>query len=602
MYGNYTDEIIEEVRLNSDIVEIVSEYIKLEKKGKDYFGLCPFHKEKTPSFSIAPIKQIFYCFGCGKGGNVIHFIMNIEKLSFAEAVRFLADRARIHIPEGGKEDKEKARLKQEILNINKEAARYFFKTLYSEKGEKAREYLKNRGISEQVVKKFGLGYSIEEWDGLYRYLCEKGFNEESIRRSGLVIQKKRGGFYDWFRGRIIFPIFDVRGNVIGFGGRVLDSSLPKYVNSPETLVYNKGRNLYALNFAKNSNDKSLIIVEGYMDVISLHKHGIINSVASLGTALTENQARLLRRYAEEVIIAYDADASGQSATMKGLNLLSEMGCSVKVLFMPEGKDPDEFISKNGGKAFRYLVEQAASLVEYKVKVLKKEIATDDTEGRIKFLTKVADILAKVDNDIEREIYANKIADEYGITREALYSEILKHIKKKNSVKKRFPDNIKLDSKAASAEKDKKREDEKLVFDERFILTLLCIDNSVYGQVRQKIRADDFSDPENRRVAKIIFERLDSGKYIEPVDLLSIVNEDAVDDFSKIINTEAHCDDILKAILGKIKCIEMHKAEKRLKEIIELLKDEQSLKEGDVARLKKELMSLMTLTIKEQKSG
>jgi DNA primase len=351
MFNRYPEEIVEEVRTANDIVDVVSEYVKLDKKGKDYFGLCPFHKEKTPSFSVAPNKQIFYCFGCGKGGNVFQFIMNAENLDYIEAVRLLADRARIQLPEGNDEEEAaKAKVRQTLMNINLQAARYFYETLRSHRGDAAREYLKKRGITENTVKKFGIGYSSEDRADLYKYLANKGFEKTDLLKSGLVLQGNSGNCHDRFYGRVMFPIFDIRGNVIAFGGRVMDNTTPKYVNSPETPVYHKGRHLYALNFAKNSGEKRLIIVEGYMDVISLHQSGIINTVASLGTALTENQGRLLRKYAEEIVISYDADTAGQSATLRGLDILGYMGSTVKVLTVPDGKDPDEFIGKNGPDA------------------------------------------------------------------------------------------------------------------------------------------------------------------------------------------------------------------------------------------------------------
>lgn len=599
MYSFFSEDIIEEVRANNDIVDVVAEYVRLEKKGKDFFGLCPFHKEKTPSFSVAPQKQIFYCFGCGKGGNVIHFIMAIENLDFTEAVKLLADRARIQLPEGEGEAAEKIHLKKEILGINKEAARYFFRCLYSEKGENARKYLKNRSISEQVAKKFGLGFAVEEWDGLYRHLRENGFNEKAIAQSGLVLKNKSGGYYDRFRGRLIFPIFDIRGNVIGFGGRVLDSSLPKYINSPETVIYNKGKNLYALNFAKNADEKRLVVVEGYMDVISLFQSGIINTVASLGTALTESQGRLLRKYAEEIIISYDADTAGQAATIRGLDLLSEMGCNVKVLIIPDGKDPDEFVRKNGGEAFKRLMDKAVSLVEYKVRLLKGQVDTQSIEGKIKFLNKAADLLARVENSVEREMYIKKIAREHGITEDSLYSEVLRRTRPKTSIRIRPSEPNPPGAVAAAGAA--RSSDEKLVYDERFVLALLCIDNTVYKDVKDKISVDSFTDPENRRVASVVLEKLENRKGIDPGELLSIVDSGSVSQFSKIISEESHCDDILKAILGKIKDMEVYKAEKRLREISELLMDKGSLNEGDVERLKQELMSL-TLLIKRQKSG
>jgi len=599
MRNYYPDEIIEEVRMSNDIVDVVAEYVKLEKKGKDYFGLCPFHKEKTPSFSVVPTKQIYYCFGCGKGGNVIHFIMNIENLEYIEAVKLLADRARIQLPEGdSSEERERALLKQEIIKINTVAARFFFETLNSPKGEKAREYLRKRRINEQTVRRFGLGYATESWDDLYKHLLEKGFSNEHIIKSGLVIPGKKGGYYNRFRGRIIFPIFDVRGNVIAFGGRVLDSSTPKYLNSPETAVYNKGKNLYALNFAKNSGEKSLLIVEGYMDVISLHQNGIINAVASLGTAMTESQGRLLKKYAEEVIISYDSDAAGQAAAMRGLDLLNDVGCNVRVLVIPDGKDPDEYVRNNGAEAFRKVMDNSISLVEYKIGVLKKQIDTDTPEGKIKFLNKTANVLSKIDNNVEREVYIKKLAEEYNISSESIYSEVYRRIKPKENFKKI---SAVQDNKDNKGKLPAENEDEKLVQDERLIIALLCTDNSVYKYVKDKIDVNTFTDSENRKLASVVLERLENNKGIVPGELLNIVDEKTANDFARIINKECPCDDNKKAILGKIRSIELYKLKKRQMEILDLLKEQDSLKEGDVEKLKLEFKSITTL-IKEKKSG
>lgn len=589
MQYNYPEDLIEEVRLSNDIVDVVSEYVKLERKGRYFFGLCPFHKEKTPSFSVTPSMQIFHCFGCDKGGNVIHFIMNVENLSFIEAVRFLADRARIQLPEGeSQEEKEKAILKQEIIKINTEAARYFFSNLNN--NNEALDYLKKRGIQEKTIKRFGIGYSRGEWDSLLKHLLSKGYNEQTILKSGLILPNKKGGFFDRFRERIMFPIFDIRGNVIGFGGRVLDSSLPKYINSPETIVYNKSKNLYALNMAKNSGEKRLIVVEGYMDVISLHQSGIINTVASLGTALTESQGRILKKYAEEIIISYDADTAGQSAAIRGLDLLSDIGCNVKVLSIPQGKDPDEFIRKFGVDEFRKLIDRAMSLIEYKIKVLKAQINTETTEGKINFLNKTAVLLSKINNNVEREMYIKKIASDYGITEESLLAEVYRRIKPRDNFRTAVV-NLSEYSKGIN-KKSIDGHDNKITHDERFVLALLCVDNSLYRWVKDQIKVDDFTDDDNKKIAEIMLERLDSGKGVVAAELLSLINRDSANDFVKIINEECHCDDNKRALMEKIRSLRLYKLEKRQKEILEILRNSKSLEEGAVEKLKVELNSLV----------
>ncbi|MDP4094630.1 MAG: DNA primase [Bacillota bacterium] len=588
MYNYYPDELIEEIRINNDIVEVISDYVRLERKGKDYFGLCPFHKEKTPSFSVVPGKQIFYCFGCGKGGNVFHFIMNAENLEYIEAVKYLADRAKIQLPEGNEEDTNKARIRRELININTEAARFFHQNLISGKYTKAMEYLVKRGITDRTIKKFGLGFQPEEIDILYRYLKSKGYGDEPIQASGLVLPGKKGGFYDRFRGRIIFPIFDIRGNVIAFGGRVTDSSLPKYMNSPETPVYSKSKNLYSLNFAKNSGEKQIIIVEGYMDVISLQQNGIINTVASLGTALTESQGRLLKKYAEEVIISYDSDSAGQAATLRGLDILNDLGCSVRVLTVPDGKDPDEFIKKNGAEEFRKIAAKSVSLIEYKIADLKKHVDLETTQGRLSFLNKSADLLAKIDNRVELEMYSKKIADDYNISEEAILSEIYKRINKKAG-------NRNNQAMFREIRKDEPEQDvrkyQSIIHNERMLIAMLCIDNNIYKSVRDKI-GTDFIDKENERIFKIITERIDNKSGIVPAELLNVIEGPAANVFASIIQKECNFEDTYKAVTDIIKKIENEKNDIRKQEILSLLNSKEGLSEGDVEKLKKELNSII----------
>ena len=590
MFNGYPEEIIEEVRISNDIVDVVSEYVKLDKKGQYYFGLCPFHKEKSPSFSVTPSKQIYYCYGCEKGGNVINFIMGIENLDFIEAIRLLADRARIQLPEGdGEEEKEKGILRKEIIKINTESARFFYANLNGPDGEKARNYLAGRKINEHSIRRFGLGYSLEGWDELYKHLVHKGFKEEHIKKSGLVLLNKNGGLYDRFRGRLMFPIFDIRGNVIGFGGRVLDSSLPKYMNSPETLVYNKSKNLYALNLAKNANEKRIIVVEGYLDVISLHQRGILNVVASLGTALTESQGRILKKYAEEIIISYDADTAGQAATIRGLELLNDIGCKVKVLVIPDGKDPDEFIKKNGTEEFRKLVKNPLSLVEYKIKVLKKQISLESVDGKIEFLNKIADVLTKIDNLVEREMHIKSISKEYEISEDSLRAEIVKRIRPKTKFKTSAA-NIKNFAKK-NGQNDSAGLKDKLNSDELMILALLCVDNRTYKIVKDRLSIEDFR-VENRDIAKVIFERLDQNKTVVAAELMNIIKGNNTDYFARVINEVSNCEDTEKAVIEKIRSLKLSQVEIRKQEILELLKNEGNLEKGDVEKLKVELNSLV----------
>ncbi len=584
------EELIEEIRLSNDIVDVVSDYVKLEKKGKYLFGLCPFHNEKTPSFSVTPAMQIFNCFGCNKGGNVIHFIMNIENLDFIEAIKLLADRAGIQLPdEKGGKDEENSRLRRQILEINKTAARYFYKNIISLSGTIAREYLKSRNILRDTIKRFGLGYSSTDNEALYKHLLNKGFSKKAIVESGLVIKGRSGDYIDRFRDRLMFPIFDIRGNVIGFGGRVLGSSMPKYMNSPETIVYNKGKNLYGLNFARASNKRKLIIVEGYMDVISLHQSGIINSVASLGTALTENQGRLLRKYSEEIIISFDADTAGKAATIRSLDLLSGMGCVVKVLNIPEGEDPDDFIRKNGPDKFRELAENALSLVEYKISDLKRQIDTRDAEGKIRFINKVAEVLSKLDSHIEIEIYCKKFAKEYGISEGALYAEVLKYLSPKKSFKE-VRTNLSrkevkgLESKSSNTEKE-------AYYTELLFFAILCIDNSLYKLIKDKISIDHFSN-NNKEIAGKVLKRLNDGLDISSGELLNLMDTELAGEFARIIGKECNFEDNKKAFIDIVNRMKVIRLKERKREILKILNNKGNIDNGEIQNLLEELNILV----------
>ena len=375
----YSDEIIEEVRSSNDIVDVISQYVTLKRSGRNYFGLCPFHKEKSPSFSVSPDKQIYHCFGCGVGGNVFHFLSKIENITFRESIEELAERAGITLPVlDSREDTKQMELKTKVYEINALAAQFYHENLYKPSSKIAQEYIKKRKLDNKTLQSFLIGYS-GNFDELYQMLKQKGYTEEQMMASSMIVKSDRGRYLDRFRKRVMFPIQDVRGKIIAFGGRVLDDSKPKYMNSPETIVYSKGRHLFGMNLAKNSGSKKIIIVEGYMDAISLHQRGINNAVASLGTALTEAQGRLLRKYSEQVIIGYDADGAGQAATLRGLEILQNLGCDIRILQIEGAKDPDEFVVKYGPERFNLYIEKAISLIEYKVKMLKKELNIDNNK-------------------------------------------------------------------------------------------------------------------------------------------------------------------------------------------------------------------------------
>lgn len=426
-YKGIPESVIDEVKQKNEIVSVVEQYVRLEKKSsQNFFGLCPFHSEDTPSFSVSPGKQIYYCFGCHKGGDVIHFIMDIEKVGYYDSIKLLAEKARVEIPTSNDHEyQKKVDLQKMLYSANTEAARHFYNNLVSDKGKSAKEYLKRRGIESVTVKRFGIGYADEEWDSLHKHLRSKGYSDEVIFLTGLFKKPpdNPNRMYDLFRARLMFPIFDYLGRIVAFGGRVLDDSMPKYINSPESMIYTKGRHLYGFHVAKSSKAKNLIVVEGYMDAIAMHQAGVNNAVASLGTALTEQQALLVRKHSENVIIAYDSDAAGQAATLRGLEILTKKGCKVSVLCMPEGKDPDEYIRKNGSERFIALTKEALPLMDYKLLSAFNLSFVDGVFDKISYQDRACTIIASEENKIVREIYAGVVAEKLGISITPVLAEI-----------------------------------------------------------------------------------------------------------------------------------------------------------------------------------
>ncbi len=423
-----SEEILEKIKSQNDIVDVISERVRLKKSGRNFTGLCPFHNEKTPSFSVSQEKQIYKCFGCGEAGNVISFVMKEKNLPFVEAVKYLANRANIPLESNNGEKSKTAKKKDLLYRVNVEAAKFFFSNLIN--NQSAKEYFLNRGIKEQTIKKFGLGFANDSWNSLMFYLRRKGVNDILLEEAGLIsVNKEKGTKYDRFRNRVMFPVFDYQGRVIGFGGRVLDDSKPKYLNSPETLVFQKGTNLYGLNFAlkHNLNERYFIIVEGYMDLISLHQYGITNVVASLGTALTINQARLLKRYADKVIISYDADMAGQMATLRGLEILRTAGFDVRVLNIPQGKDPDEYVRSNGREAFLKLINSAEPLIDYRMKKAEEGIDFKNSQSLILYAKRIMDIISDLD-PVEKDVYIKKASENTGIKEQTLYDILKSKIK------------------------------------------------------------------------------------------------------------------------------------------------------------------------------
>ena len=551
----YSDDIIEEVKSANDIVDVVSSYVNLRRRGTTFFGPCPFHREKTPSFAVNPEKQIYHCFGCGEGGNVIRFIMRAENLSFQDAMQFLADRAKIELPNndindiGLSQDElvKRDNHKKQMYEINREAGRFFYNNI--EKSQKAKDYIEKRKLDKVTVIRFGLGFALSD-NGLTKFLLSKGFKEEDMIATGLVGKNERGVLYDKFKDRFMFPIFDIMDRVIGFGGRALEShdelkklGIPKYVNSPENLIYSKGKHLYGLNVAKKMNQKMkrIIVVEGYMDVISPNKAGVTNIVASLGTALTESQARLIRKYADEVILSYDSDQAGQKAIERGIEVLQPLGITTKVLQMEGAKDPDEYVLKYGPEKFERLVDKSITAIEFKVKNLSKDYNLDDTTDKIRFLNKMAQILSKVENNIERDIYVDKLSSDLGVGKEAILSEIdkLNFKNKANLLNWQEP-------KPASTKKMEDMAPSNEI--EELIIFLLCEKNTeTYRIIKSKIEVDDFSDEVNKRIVKKLYDEYENGDIIN-IDIMNICESD--EDFnrlSKILMNDNFVDDNKKIL-------------------------------------------------------
>jgi len=496
----YSDDVIEEVRLRSDIVSVVSGYVKLQRRGSNYFGLCPFHNEKSPSFSVSPGKQMYYCFGCGAGGGVFNFIMEYENYTFPEAVRFLADRAGISLPE--EEYSEEARRERDkrssVLELNKIAAKFYYFQLRSPQGQRGMEYLKNRALSDETMKHFGLGYAGPDGSMLYRYLKKKGYSDALLKDSGLMQVNERQGMYDKFWNRVIFPIMDVNNKVIGFGGRVMGDGKPKYLNSPETVVFDKSRNLYGLNFARTSKEKNLLVCEGYMDVISMHQAGFTNAVASLGTALTSRHASILKRYTDEVILTYDSDEAGIKAALRAIPLLKEAGVSTRVLHMAPYKDPDEFIKALGTDAFRERIAQAENSFLFELSVMEKSYDMKDPDGKTRFFQAVAAKIAGLELEIERENYIEAVVERYQTSYEGMRKMVLNVLMQGAPVR----------TAPRSLERERRTEkDDGILKSQRLLLTWLVEYPQLYPAVSSYISPEDFTEPLYREVASMLFDQL-----------------------------------------------------------------------------------------------
>ena len=500
----FSEDLIEEVRMKNDIVDVISGYVKLQKKGSSYFGLCPFHNEKSPSFSVSRQKQMYYCFGCGAGGNVFTFIMEYENFTFVEALKMLAERAGVELPEMeySKEAKEKADLRATLLEINKLAAKYFYAQLKSQSGSVGYQYLKKRGLSEETITAFGLGYSNKYSDDLYRYLKTKGYSDTLLAKAGLISIDEKNGVYDKFWNRVMFPIMDVNNHVIGFGGRVMGDAKPKYLNSPETEVFDKSRNLYGLNRARTSRKSYFLICEGYMDVISLHQAGFTNAVASLGTALTTGHASLIKRYVNEVYLTYDSDEAGTKAALRAIPILREAGISAKIIRMEPYKDPDEFIKNRGAEAFEERIAKARNGFMFSIEVLEKQFDMNSPEGKTAFYNEVARRLGEFEEEIERNNYIEAVAEKYQVGYENLRKLVAKMAIQSGLAKP-------AEKPRATAEKTRNKADGNLQ-SQKILLTWLIENEKIFGQIRKYITPNDFTKELYRTVAELLYEQYEAG--------------------------------------------------------------------------------------------
>lgn len=557
--------VIEQLITRCDIEEVMSSYISLKRAGRNLKAVCPFHSEKTASFVVYPESQSFFCFGCGAGGDVISFIMRAENLDYVEAVRFLARRVGMEIQEDGETD-ELTKLKSRIYEMNREAARFFHSALKSPVGQKGYEYFKNRGLSDKTITSYGLGYAPDSWDSLIKHLLSKGFTTNEMYQAALVSKGRNGSYYDQFRNRVMFPIIDLRGNVIAFGGRVLDDSKPKYLNSADTPVFKKSRNLFSLNLAKNEIKDKLILAEGYMDVIAINSAGFKNVVATLGTALTDEQARLMSKYASQVVIAYDSDGAGQTATHRAINILSEAGLTARVLHMDGAKDPDEYIKKFGSKRFEMLIDGATDVIEHELNAIKKSVDMDTAEGKIEYLKKAVSVLSEVANPLERDVYTGAVVEASGASFETVkaQTDILLKRKKAQNAKKEWQDIVLNKEAVKDRVNPEKAQNLKEAVAEEGIIAFLFDHPDYYERLLSKIAIDDFVTDFNKRVISAMYavkkENVDvSLSVIAPAFTqaeVSAISSIIARNSDKPKNAEAFDDyiDILKAHKDRIKDI------------------------------------------------
>lgn len=570
----YPDEIVEEVRERNDIVDVVSSYVKLKKSGSNYVGLCPFHNEKTPSFSVSQNKQMYHCFGCGAGGNVFTFVMEYENFTFVEAIKYLAERSGVNLPdiEYSEEARRKTDLKTKLYEINRMAANYYYYQLHKEQGKAAYEYLKNRELSDETIKKFGLGYSNKYSDDLYRYLRSKGYDDELLKKTGLITYDEQRGAYDKFWNRVMYPILDINNKVIAFGGRVMGDGMPKYLNSPETMIFDKSRNLFGLNTARLSRTRKMLLCEGYMDVIALHQAGFTNAVASLGTAFTSQQASLLRRYADEVYLTYDSDKAGVKAALRAIPILKEAGLSAKIINMRPYKDPDEFMKALGKEEYEHRMEQAENSFFFEIQVLEADFDMKDPEQKTKFYQEMAKKLCVFSDELERNNYIEAAARRYSVRFEDLrnmvnrYGASLSNVNEYNTIIKQDREQIKL-----------RKTEDGIKQSQKILLTWMIEQPEIYRQIKDIIHVDDFKDEMYHKAAELLFQQFEqTGKVLPAAILNQYESKEEQNEIAELFNTgikgdmnQAEKEKALNDMIIKIKKYSLDYDSRRVTDVLQL---------------------------------
>lgn len=553
--ARFSDDFLNELRMRCDIEQVISSYVQLKRRGKNLVGLCPFHNEKTPSFTVYPESQSYFCFGCGAGGEVINFIRRAENLDFTEAVSYLCQKVSMAMPADGYDDS-LAQKRKRTYEINKEAARFFNNCLYTEEGKEGLEYFKMRGYKKSTVTKFGLGYAPNKWDALLKHMKQKGYSYEELYEANLANRSEKDGkirFYDSFRNRVMVPIIDARGNVVAFGGRVLDDSKPKYINSSDTLVYKKSLGVFGLNFAKNSKERSLILVEGYMDAISLHQAGFDNVIACLGTALTSEMAHLLARYCDEVILSYDADEAGQKATARAIGIFNSIGMKLRVVHLSGGKDPDEILRNHGPERFRSLIEGAANDIEFAIVRLRGEYDLVTSDGKMKFLEKAAEVLASTKNKIAQDIYASRLSEELGVQKQSILVRIeqMSRRTKRQEEKKQFRDiqqkSINENTKFAVANGT----EIKSIKAQQMLIAALMRSPELYKRMENELKQDDFSVPVYAKIFGIIKEKI---KEERSLDFTFFAQELTADELSELVSITKKHENLSLSIKACADCV------------------------------------------------